>query len=240
MEQQEKIPWREIRPVKWYSGLAGIRHIVGNRAVLLVCDNAFDRDFNDFDQEWAVFFLKQINLKIPTYYGYLGGFGSFMQRAKSPSEEAAFVLVNDAIQGAIWRNERFSLLKLGSRGRVIGVQDASLRYLNGKPFVWLGSDPTRFLVVSNTAQTANFLAWPTGPSRLDHNQQIRVSIDGKSWQANVSGSLAIEVPLKPGLNYLDIARRGPSAVLAPSEDDPNALPLGLWDYRIGGKEEVLN
>jgi hypothetical protein len=241
MEQQEKIPWRVIRPLKWYSDLAGIRHIVGNRPVLLVCDSAFDRDYNEFDQEWSVFFLRQVSLKIPTYYGYLGGFGSFMQRAKSPNEEAAFVLVNDSIEGAIWRNERFSLLALGSPGRVIGVQGASPEYLNGKPFVWLRSDPTRFLVVSNTEQTANFLAWPSGPHRSEeHQQQIRVSIDGKSWQASVSRSLSIEVPLKSGLNYLDIARQDPSVVPAQSEDDPKVLPFGLWDYRIGGREEVLN
>ena len=41
MEQQAKIPCRQVIPVKWYSDLADLRHKVGNRPVLLVCDNAF-------------------------------------------------------------------------------------------------------------------------------------------------------------------------------------------------------
>ncbi len=69
---EQKIPWREVRPVKWYSDLADLKHKVGNRPVLLVCDSVFDQEYNDFDQEWAVFFLRHVNLKIPAYYGYLG------------------------------------------------------------------------------------------------------------------------------------------------------------------------
>jgi len=40
-EQQEKILWRDPIPMRWYSDLANLRHKVGNRPVLLVCDNAF-------------------------------------------------------------------------------------------------------------------------------------------------------------------------------------------------------
>jgi hypothetical protein len=239
MEQQDKIPWRVIKPVKWYSDLAGLRHMVGNRPVLLICDSAFDRDYNEFDQEWAVFFLRHVNLKVPAYYGYLGGFGSFMQRAKSPSESAAFVLVNRPMEGAIWKNERFSLLELGSQAKLIGVQGAGLEEVNGKPFVWLGDDPTRFLLVSKHAQTANFSAWLTGPSHPeDQNRQIHISIGGNAWQAEASGALSIQVPLQPGLNYLEIATQDPPTVQ--SEDDPKAFPLGLWDYRINNREEVSN
>lgn len=241
MERQDKIPWREVKPVKWYSDLADLRHKVGNRPVLLICDSAFDQKYNDFDQEWAVFFLRHVNLKIPAYYGYLGGFGSFMQRAKSPSESAAFVLVNEPIEGAIWKNERFSLLELGNGPKLFGVQGAGLEELNGKPFVWLGNKPTRFLLISKNAQTANFSAWLTGPSRPeDQNRQIGISIGGNTWQVEVSGVLSVQVPLKAGLNYLDIASQDSSTVSAQSEDDPKALPLGLWDYRISNREEVSN
>jgi hypothetical protein len=34
------------------------------------------------------------------------------RRAKSVSEPAAFVLVNKRIEGALWKNQRFSLLEL--------------------------------------------------------------------------------------------------------------------------------
>ena len=64
---EQKIPFREVKPVKWYSDLAEVRHKVGNRPVLLVCDDAFDRDNIDFDQEWAVFFLRHVNLKVPKF-----------------------------------------------------------------------------------------------------------------------------------------------------------------------------
>ena len=237
---EQRIPWREIIPLKWYSDLAEIRHKVGNRPVLLVCDKAFDYANYEFDQEWAAFFLRRVNLKIPVYYGYLGGFGSFMQRAKSPSEAAAFVLVNQPIEGAIWHNERFSLLELGSRAKIIGVQGVGLESLEGKPLIWLGSNATRFLLVSNSAQTANFSAWANPPGPEDQARQIGISIGGHTWQAKVSGALSMEVPLQPGLNYLDITVQDPPRVSAQPENNPKTFPLGLWDYRISEQQEVSN
>jgi hypothetical protein len=239
---EQKIEWREVKPVKWYSDLANLRHRVGNRPVLLVCDIAFDREYNDFDQEWAVFFLRQVNLKVPAYYGYLAGFDWIMQRAKAPSETAAFVLVNEPIEGAVWKNERFSLLELGRQAKLIGAQSGNrLEDVNGEPFVWLGDKATRFLIVSGIEQTANFSAWLTGPIQLEgKDRQIRISIGGKVWQENVLGTLSIEVPLKPGLNVLEIKSQDSPAASRQPQDDRNEFPLGLWDYRINSKDGVSN
>jgi hypothetical protein len=232
MEQQDKIPWREIKPVKWYSDLANLGHRVGNRPVLLVCNNPFDQD-------WAVYFLRHVNLKVPEYLGYLSAFPGLMQRAKTISDPAAYVLVNERMEGAAWKNELYSLLELGSQAKIIGVQGANgLEDVNGKPLVWLGNDASRFLIVSNFAQTANFSAWEclTGPNRLeDKDRKIRISIGGKVWQADISGALSVEVPLKPGLNFLDLAYQDSPTVAAQSTGDADALPLGLWDYRISSK-----
>jgi hypothetical protein len=237
MEQQEKIPFRQVIPMRWYSELAGLRHKVGNRPVLLVCDNAFAEEYNDFDQEWAVFFLRHINLKVPEYFGYLGAGGPLMPRAKSTSEPAAFVLVNKRIEGAVWNNQRFSLFELGSQPILISVQAPNgLERVDGKPFVWLGNKPTRFFIVSKVAQTANFSAEGclTGPSRPeDKPRQIRISIGGDVWQADLSGALSLQVPLKPGLNFLDIACQDSSTVSEQPNGDTGALPVGIWDYRIG-------
>jgi hypothetical protein len=241
MEQQERIPWRVVRPVKWYSDLAGLKHIVGDRPILLICDTVFDRDYNGFDQEWAAFFLRHFNVKMPVYYGYLAGFGSFMDRAKTPSEPPAFVLVNGPVEGAIWKNEHFSLLELGSEAKLIGVQGPGLEKVNGKPFAWLGNTATRFLLVSKNAQTAIFSAWLTAPGRpKDENRQIGISIGGNTWQTEASGALSIQVPLKAGLNYLDILSEDSPTVSARSDDGPETLPLGLWDYRITNRNEVSN
>jgi hypothetical protein len=237
---EQKISWNEVKPLRWYSDLADLRHKVGNRPVLLICDDAFDPENNDFDQEWAVFFLRHVNLKVPVYFGYLGGFDSFMQRARSPSEPPDFALVNEPIEGAIWKNERFSLLELGSRAKLIGVQNVNgLEEVNGKPFVWLGNEASRFLIISNNTQKANFSAWLTGPIRpVDKNREIHISIGGKVWQKEVSGRLSIELPLKEGLNLLDIAYLDSPTVSTRPNGDPGKLPLGLWDYRIGNREEV--
>ena len=232
--------------MKWYSELADLRPKVGNRPVLLVCDNAFDELYYGFDQEWAVFFLRHINLKVPQYFGYLGAelYEPLMQRAKSSSEPPAFVLVNKRMEGAVWQNHRFSLLELASQPILIGVQAPNgLEDVNGKPFVWLGNNVTRFLIVSKIAQTATFSAAVclTGPSHPeDENRQIRISIGGNVWQAEVSGTLSIEVPLKSGLNFLGIASQDASMVSAQPEGEPRVLPLGLWDYRISGEEGVSN
>jgi len=63
---------------------------------------------------------------------------------------------------------------------------------------------------------------------------------GNVWQADVSGALSLQVPLKPGLNFLEIARQDSSTVSAQPNSDARALPLGLWDYRVSSKEGVSN
>jgi hypothetical protein len=238
MEQHGRIPFRRLIPTRLYSELTGLRRQVSDRPVLLVCDNAFDPIYYDFDQEWAVFFLRQINLKIPEYFGYLGAelYKPVMQRAKATGEPADFVLVNKRIEGALWNNQRFSLLALGDQPTLIGVTaPAGSEQVNGKPFVWLGNKATQFLIVSKTEQTATFSATGslTGSSRPQgEDQQIRISIGGDVWRANLAGTLSVQVPLKPGLNHLEITYPDSSAVSERSSGDTKASPAGLWDYRI--------
>jgi hypothetical protein len=211
---------------------------------LLVCDNAFAQEYNEFDQAWAVFFLRQVNLKVPEYVGYLGAGGWLMPRAKSNSGPADFVLVNQRIEGALWQNRRFSLLELGNQPILIGVQAPNgLEHVNGKPFVWLGNNATRFLIVSKIAQPATFSAGEcvTGPSRPeDKDRQIRVSIGGNVFQADVSATLSLEVPLQAGLNYLDIVGQDSPTVSEQPNGDAKELPIGLWDYRITSKDGGSN
>jgi hypothetical protein len=147
------------------------------------------------------------------------------------------------MEGAVWNNQRFSLLELGSQPILIGVQAANgLEHVNGKPFVWLGNNATRFLIVSKIAQTASFSAeeCATGPSRPeDKDRQIRISTDGNVWQADISGALSAEVPLKAGLNFLDIAYQD-SRVSEQPNGDARPRPIGLWDYRISKPASLTN
>ena len=167
-----------------------------------------------------------------------------MQRAKSVSEPAAFVLVNKCIEGAVWQNHRFSLLELGSQPLIISVQAPNgLEHVNGRPFVWLGNSATRFFIVSRIAKTTTFSAEGclTDPSRSeDGDRQIRISIGGNVWQGDASGTLSLQVPLKPGLNIMDVTCQDSSMVSEQANSDTEARPLGLWDYRISSKEGVSN
>ena len=125
----------------------------------------------------------------------------------------------------------FLFLELGKQPILIGVRAPNgLEHVNGKPFVWLGNDATRFLIVSKIAQRANFSAEEclTGPSRPeDNDRQIRISTEGSVWQAEVSGVLSSEVALKPGLNFLDITSQDPSTVSEQPNSDERAYPLAF-------------
>ena len=194
MEQQEKIPFRQVIPMKLYSDLAGLRHRVGSRPVLLVCDYIFDRESAWFDQDWA-FFLRRVNLGILKYIGLYPEVGPSMRQAKSFIEPAAFVLVNGPIEGAIWKNERFSLFELTDQAKLIGVGTTvslaafakldwfqapnDLELPNGKPFVWLGNNATRFLIVSKQGADRKFFcvgisSRPGLPQ--DRDRHLRISI----------------------------------------------------------------
>ncbi len=109
------------------------------------------------------------------------------------------------------------------QAKLIGVQGADgLEQVNGRPFVWLGNKASRFLIVSRIAQTANFSAWEclTGPGHPENkDRQIRISIGGNIWQEDLSGTLSIKVPLKPGLNHLDISCQDPQR----SRRDPKMI-----------------
>ena len=146
------------------------------------------------------------------------------------------MLINDPLEGAVWRSKRFSLFELGSEAKVIGVRGVDgVEKVNGAPFVWLGNKASRLLVVSKTAETATFSAWEcsTGPSSPENeHRQIRVSINGNVQEVEVSGAFSMKVPLKPGLNFLDLIRQDLPTVMAQSSGDPQARPLGLWNYRI--------
>ena len=69
VEHYAKIPHKQLIPIRWYSDLANLTHKVGGRPVFLVCEDAFPEKYKDFDQEWALFFLRHVNLKIPEYFG---------------------------------------------------------------------------------------------------------------------------------------------------------------------------
>jgi hypothetical protein len=246
MERQQEIPYRQVIPMRPYAELGGLKNKVGDRPVLLVCEKAFAQEFNEFDQPWAVYFLRHINLKVPEYIGILGGASEvIMKLARSVDEPADYVLVNKRIEGALWSNQRFSLLKLGDQPLLIAVAaHAGAERVNRKPFVWLGNNATRFLIVSKIEQTITFSAEEclTGPSsRPGYTvRQIRISIGGNVWQSDIRGSLSIEVLLKPNLNFLDVAYQEPPVVSGQASGDTEALPLGLWDYRINRKEGVTN
>jgi hypothetical protein len=241
MQQLDKIPWTRVTPIKWYSDLARLRQMVGQRPVLFVCDNVFDPAHAYFDQDWALFFLRHVNLNVPKYIGMLGlAFEQYLQRAKSSSEPAAFVLVNEPIEGAVWKNERFSLFELGDQAKVFGVLAANgVQQVNGKPFVWLGNRAAGFLIVSRIAQTANFTAWESlagGPrGEVEKDRHLHISLGSNVWQTDVSGVLCIEVSLKPGLNILDIACEDFPAASMQSHGGPGTLPVGLWNYRISSQ-----
>jgi hypothetical protein len=123
-----------------------------------------------------------------------------------------------------------------NQARVIGVRGVDgVEQVNGAPFVWLGNKASRFLIVSKIAGPATFSAWEcsTGPGGPENeHRQIRVSINGKVQEVDVSGAFSMEVPLKPALNFLDLIRQDPPMAAAQSSGDPQARPLGLWNYRI--------
>ena len=46
-QQQLKIPFRQVIPMRFYSQLTSLRHLVGNRPVLLICEKRFAQEYND-------------------------------------------------------------------------------------------------------------------------------------------------------------------------------------------------
>jgi hypothetical protein len=160
----------------------------------------------------------------------------FMARAKYAVGEPNLVLTDRNISGAIWQNGKFSLV---ARENYLAYQiksgPNSAEEVNGKPFVWIANEPTRFVVDSPRRQNMRFSAeegW-LGPSlpKVD-TRVITVNVGDFRRTFTTRGTFSLDIPIECGQNIVEIWCEDKPTVTVTPNGDRRVLLLGLLDFRF--------
>lgn len=132
-------------------------------------------------------------------------------------------------------NYRVKIIK--DKLQLVGVIQAPNRpesYLDA-PFLWVGNEPSSFLVYSpklaNAVLTASQVV--LGPSCPGlRTRTVVVKADGKKQTFEVNDSFSVPVSLKPGLTRIDVSCANVPTLHLLANGDTRTLLLGLVNYRV--------
>jgi hypothetical protein len=220
-------PFQEVR-IKVFSDLKQLQKVVEEKPIALICHE-------DFDQQWAAFFLRKVNLVVQRYTTYMAAAMPFMTRARASQESPKYVLTNYCVKRAVWRNSRLRLVRTDSPPEIVGIDAPNSTEGKNQDFVWLGNDSTRFYVTSDREQNACFTAKAVpGPSRPgDDLRTITLRSGQETQRLPLSASFSCILRLHTGLNEVwvwceeqrTILKVGPSG-------DARTMLVGLRDFSI--------
>lgn len=140
-----------VKTLRTYSGLENLRGVIGDRTLRVTCDSSFN-------QEWAVFFLRNCNIEVPVPIGYLSSVQGrkLLAKAKKPPAEASYTLSDCRSPGAAWQNSVFSIGKTDPV-EICGVEwPKSMERIDNRPFLWLNNEATNIVVCSKRDCRATF------------------------------------------------------------------------------------
>ena len=104
-DQRVELPLRYLPSMKPYVELEKMTSVLGGAPISLSCSDVFN-------QEWAIYFLKDYPVEITRQRGYMAGDQMLarMQRSKPIPEPARYLLTDGRQADAIWHNQKFWLV----------------------------------------------------------------------------------------------------------------------------------
>jgi uncharacterized membrane protein (UPF0136 family) len=219
-------PHQGVR-VSVYSGLKHLQKVVDDKPIALICHE-------DFDQQWAAFFLRNANLTIQRYTTYMAAQMPFMVHARASREPPKYVLTDYYAKRALWKNSRLRLLRTDMRPEIVGIDAPNIVEGKDQNFIWLGNEPTRFYVTSDRDQTGCFTAKAVpGPSRPEDNlRSVTVRSDKETQSLPVTSSFSCIIRLHTGLNEVDFWCNEQRTILKLGPSDTRTMLVGLQDFSI--------
>jgi hypothetical protein len=204
----------------------------GGRPVLLSCSD-------DFNQEWAIYFLRDYPLEVMRERGYIAQVESQarMEQSKPYLESARYLLADSRQAGAIWHNQVFWLIARPTILYPVQVVTSpnGLETLRGFPFLWIGDEPVKFSIRADQPCRAILTAdeLRLGPSAP--NLPVRhlwVKSGNEIGKLTVQSKFAVELELEQGMNEIEIRCEDQPTVLQQPNGDRRLLLLGLLNYKI--------
>lgn len=203
---------------------------MANRTLRIICDSYFN-------QEWAVFFLRNFNIEVPVPLGYLSSAQGrkLLPQAKKPPEEASYTLFDYPSPGAVWQNSVFCICKTDAV-EICGVEGPNgMQRMDNRPFLWLSNEATRIAVFSKGDYRATFSisSFRPGPSRPDDTKRTLIVRDGRGTRRfDATGSLFVDLILHSGANSVQVSCEEHPTVMHLPNGDPRTLLLGIFDFHV--------
>ena len=212
-------------PLTVYSQLRDLPQIE-KKPIALICSD-------DFDQQWAIFFLREANVVLQRYTIYLTAIPATL-RAPVPHSNPEYIVSDYDAKGMVWRNSRFRLFRTDLPPEIVAVYAPNALEGKERNFLWLGNDPSFFYCTSDKEQTGLFFATAiAGPSRPEENlRTVTVRSEEDTRRLSVSPSFTFSIRLHKGLNKIEVWCNEQRTVIKASNGDPRNMLVGLRDFRI--------
>lgn len=221
-----------LRPIR---ELVGINQVIGNAPILIDVDN-------DFEMLWASFFLRTHALsfmKLQSYYGMPHIHITGLLRP----QDCRYVLRSGARPGALWQNDRFSVLPNKGVELVKIENPQGVESLNKRLFFWVGTkDATLTVFAMHEGEyDLRMSQLMLGPSFPTNNVSRRVEVGDAAGRREVvvarsalpAGPLpVIPVKLRDGLNTLTLRDLDPPISPPAAAADKRDLLLGIGGVNL--------
>jgi len=227
---QDPIPFI-AKKIKSYEQIQGLGEIVRNQVVALGCNG-------DFECEWAVYYARQLNMQILGYKGYLRAYRPVIFQSHDNDQVPAYILSDYPLHRPIWHNGVFWLTALESGASLVSIDSPSgLDSIGQKKLLWIGNEPTRFFVYSDSERIASLASdeITMGPSisRSDY-RRICIKSENRVRELEVRESFSVSLQLRRGINEVDVWCADKPEILEQPNGDRRIRLLGLLNCQVVG------
>ena len=207
---------------------------------------------------WAVYFLRDAPVALGRYRGYLSfpHVRPYLDRSRRiRPEEIGYVLTDQAPDRVLddvrnwrtaWSSGPYRLLAPARRQWAVLTDIRNpygLETVDGKPFFWMGSEPTVVSVLSGSAGVltlgATFHPGPSAPSSPVRRIMLKTDSGHQHEALLTAGESKLVIHVGSGADRIVMTVLDHATAPAPN-GDTRSLLLGVQDLRIGlGREEIV-
>jgi hypothetical protein len=189
---------------------------------------------DEFQQMWAIYYMRQVNTVLPDPVGYLAmpHIRPFLARSRPVGSFPVIGRLGVGVDPeAIWSDGVFSLVP-ADRPQIVEVSNPNgLEWLDGAQFVWVGPDPLSLKVAvprrgRYIIRAERFVPGPSAPEKP--TRSVKVDQGTRSFLVDVDAhTTGIPVELNEGESTINISCLDRVTVRRLSNGDIRPLLLGI-------------
>jgi hypothetical protein len=215
--------------IRKYEEVSKLGRMIGGSTLAIACSDPFK-------YLWTYYFARKLPVQLVDYKSDLTYAVEALQLGRQPTGPLRFVLTDQPDQQAIWTNYQFWLSELSGQTYLLFSQsDNSLEHLDGELFTWIGNNPTKFEIISDTAAKVRFsctsvIDGGSLPGRAERS--VKVTINGKDRILRADDLYALDLHVDSGITFLEISCLDQPTRLLQTNGDTRIMLVGLKGFRV--------